>query len=177
MPLSEIPFAATIVDRSTLSSVPRGVAADEPLKFTPGVKVDNQANGSRVHLSIRGQGILMERGIRGIRVLYDECPLNDPSGFAPDFFDIDMSGIKRIDILRGPAASLYGASASGGVVSFTSRPLHEAPHLSDAERAGPLRTGPLHLPRRLSQRLLDHPPLTPSAPSGRLPRLKGEKKA
>ncbi len=55
----------------------------------PGVKVDNQADGERVHLSIRGQGILTETGIRRIKVVLDGLPLNDPTGFAPDLFDVD----------------------------------------------------------------------------------------
>jgi hypothetical protein len=36
-----------------------------------GVKVDNQADGERVHVSIRGEGLLTERGVRGIKVLLD----------------------------------------------------------------------------------------------------------
>ena len=57
------------------------------------MKVDNQANGERVHVSMRGQGILTERGVRGIKVLLDGLPGNDPSGFAPDLFDVDWATV------------------------------------------------------------------------------------
>ncbi len=121
MPLKEIPFSASVVTSDIIESLPRSIAIDEPLKLVPGIKVDNQANGSRIHMSIRGQGILSERGIRGIRILLDEIPINDPTGFAPDVFDIDYNTIERMEVLRGPAASLYGGSASGGVVNVVTQ--------------------------------------------------------
>ena len=121
LPLAEVPFSASVVDQSTLRDLPRSIAIDEPMKLVPGVKIDNQANGARVHLSIRGQGILTERGIRGIKILYDGIPVNDPTGFAPDFFDVDFHTVDRIEVLRGAAASLYGGSASGGIINILSR--------------------------------------------------------
>lgn len=119
--LKEIPFSTNIVGQEILSVMPRGISIDEPLKLVPGVKIDNQANGNRIHLSIRGQGILTERGIRGIKILLDEIPVNDPTGFAPDLFDINFSNVDRIEILRGPAASLYGGSASAGIINIKSK--------------------------------------------------------
>jgi iron complex outermembrane receptor protein len=121
VPLKQITFAASVVDQSFLNTIPRFVSIDEALKVVPGLKIDNQANGNRLHLSIRGIGILTERGIRGIKILMDELPINDPTGFAPDFFDIDMTNVSRIEVLRGPAASLYGGSASGGIVNVISK--------------------------------------------------------
>ncbi len=126
--LKQIPFSTTIVPSAVVGTMPRSIAIDEPMKLVPGVKVDNQANGSRIHMSIRGQGILSERGIRGIKILLDEIPINDPTGFAADMFDIDYNTLDRVEVLRGPAASLYGGSASGGIVNVVtegggSRPL------------------------------------------------------
>jgi iron complex outermembrane recepter protein len=121
LPLKATPFSATIVDSSNLNTLPRSVAIDEALRLVPGVKVDNQANGERVHLSIRGQGILTETGIRSIKILLDGLPINDPSGFAPDFFDVDLNTVDRIEVLRGPSASLYGGAAAGGILNITTR--------------------------------------------------------
>ena len=127
--LASTPAATSVVGPDTIDAMSRGIAIDEPLQSVPGVKVDNQANGERVHLSIRGQGILSERGIRGIQVLYDGIPLNDPSGFAPDVFDVDWPGVQEVDVVRGPVAFLYGGGSAGGVIDIHSRgaeftPLH-----------------------------------------------------
>lgn len=118
MPLKYAPFTMSVVDEKTLRYMPKSVCVDEPLKLVPGVKVDNQADGERVHLSMRGQGILSEHGIRGIKVMLDGLPLNDPTGFTPDFYDVDWATVNRIEVLRGPAASLYGGSSSAGVLNI-----------------------------------------------------------
>jgi iron complex outermembrane recepter protein len=114
--LAAIPAATSSVGLETIDELPRAIGIDEPLQGVPGVKVDNQANGERVHLSIRGQGILSEHGIRGIQVLYDGIPLNDPSGFSPDVYDIDWAGVQEVNVVRGPVAFLYGGGSSGGVI-------------------------------------------------------------
>ncbi len=132
IPLKESSFAASVVGQNYITNSPRLVSIDEALKIVPGVKIDNQANGNRLHLSIRGIGILTERGIRGIKILIDEIPINDPTGFAPDFFDIDLTDIERIEVLRGPAASLYGGSASGGIINFTSENSPNVPLFGEA---------------------------------------------
>jgi outer membrane receptor protein involved in Fe transport len=103
IPLKDTPGATTVVSDLTLKSQPRTVGAEEVLQIVPGVKVDNQADGERVHMSIRGQGLLTERGIRGITVLLDGIPLNDPSGFVPDLFDVDWSNVSRLEVFRGVA--------------------------------------------------------------------------
>ncbi len=127
IPLKENPAATTVVTQDELKSMPRTVGADEALMLVPGVKVDNQADGERVHLSIRGQGLLTERGVRGITVLLDGLPLNDPTGLAPDLFDVDWESVRRIEVLRGSASALYGGGSSGGVINITTRDGGAAP--------------------------------------------------
>ncbi len=127
IPLKDNPAATTVVTQDELKSMPRTVGAEEALVMVPGVKVDNQADGERVHLSIRGQGLLTERGIRGITVLLDGLPLNDPTGLAPDLFDVDWASVQRIEVLRGSASALYGGGSSGGVINITTRDGGAAP--------------------------------------------------
>ncbi len=121
-PLADTPAATTVVEGDDLERAStKTINAEEALKLVPGVKVDNQADGERVHLSIRGEGILTERGIRRIMVLLDGIPLNDPLGLAPDLFDVDWAAVRRVEVLRGPASALYGAAAGGGVIDISTR--------------------------------------------------------
>lgn len=108
----------SVVNPAALFSMPKAIGAEEALRLVPGVRIDNQHNGERIHMSIRGQGILTERGVRGIGIIIDGIPVNDPSGFAPDLYDVDWSTIKTIEVMRGPAASLYGGSGAGGVINI-----------------------------------------------------------
>jgi iron complex outermembrane receptor protein len=118
IPLRLNPAATSVVTTNDLHAMPRSIAADEALMFVPGVRIDNQANGSRLHMSIRGQGILSERGLRGIKVLIDGIPVNDPTGFAADLYDVDWEAVKQIEVLRGPAAALYGGGSAAGVLNI-----------------------------------------------------------
>jgi iron complex outermembrane receptor protein len=117
--LKNNPGSISVVTPSILSAVPKAIAIDEALRLTPGVRIDNQHDGERVHVSIRGQGILTERGLRGIGVILDGIPVNDPSGFAPDLYDVDWATVDKIEVLRGPAASLYGGGGAAGVINIS----------------------------------------------------------
>ena len=122
IPLRECPTATTIVDTEFIETMlPRPAAIDEVLEFVPGVQVDNHLNQGMVHMYIRGEGILTEEGLRGTQVLVDGIPLSDPSGLVHDLYDIDWSTVERVEVIRGPAASLYGSGASGGVVQIITR--------------------------------------------------------
>ena len=119
--LKNNPGAVSLVTYKTLSLMPKGIGAEEALRLVPGIRIDNQHDGERVHISIRGQGILTERGLRGIGVLLDGIPVNDPSGFAPDLYDVDWATVQKIEVLRGPSAGLYGSSGAAGILNITTR--------------------------------------------------------
>jgi iron complex outermembrane recepter protein len=117
--LKKNPGAISFVTPEILTIMPKTIAADEALRLVPGVRIDNQHTGERVHVSIRGQGILTERGLRGIGVVLDGIPVNDPSGFAPDLYDVDWATVKNIEVLRGPVTGLYGAGGAAGTINIT----------------------------------------------------------
>jgi iron complex outermembrane recepter protein len=114
--LQSNPGPVSLVTPEMLILMPKTIGVEEALRLVPGVRVDNQHSGERVHVSIRGQGILTERGLRGIGVMLDGIPINDPSGFAPDLYDVDWATLKNIQVLRGPAAGSYGCGSSAGLL-------------------------------------------------------------
>lgn len=118
IPLKEIPASISVVNQNQLGSMSKTIAADEALRLVPGVRVDNGTSGSRVHLYIRGQGVLTESGFRGIGVLIDGIPVSDPAGFTPDLYDVDWATVSNVEIVKGLAASLYGTGATGGLVNI-----------------------------------------------------------
>ncbi len=119
--LKQYPGSISLVSKATISMMPKGIAVNEALRLVPGVRIDNQHDGERVHISIRGQGILVENGLRGIGVVLDGIPLNDPSGFVPDLYNVDWSTVQNIEVLRGPFANLYGESGAAGVLYITTQ--------------------------------------------------------
>src|ERR1039457_7189071 len=117
-PLVEIPSSISVVSGTQLSTFNKTSAADEAFRLVPGVRIDNGTGGSRIHFYIRGQGVMTESGFRGIGVLIDGIPVNDPGGFAPDLYDVDWATVKSVEVVKGLAASMYGASATGGGVNI-----------------------------------------------------------
>ncbi len=119
LPLMRTPFSVSLIEKDNLQNAAKFICVDEAVRYVPGVKVDNQADGERIHFSIRGQGILSEHGVRGTRVLLDGIPVNDPTGFAADFYDVDWSNVTSLEVLKGAGASLYGGSASAGLINIS----------------------------------------------------------
>lgn len=118
-PLSSLPTTVTVITEKDLE---RQQAADieDMVRYTPGVSVPN--NGSRF-----GRGGFNIRGVGGNRVqievdgvpVSDGFAIGDFSNASRDFIDVDL--LKQVEIVRGPASSLFGSDALGGVISFVTR--------------------------------------------------------
>lgn len=127
VPLRENPAATTVIGRATLAAAVRGLSVADALASVPGIRIDANAGAERVHVSIRGQGILAESGIRGVKVLLDGLPLNDPTGVAPDLYDVDWATVERVEVMRGPSGALHGGGGSGGVLDIVTADGSDAP--------------------------------------------------
>ncbi|MEI6683570.1 MAG: TonB-dependent receptor [Bacteroidota bacterium] len=121
IPLKEIPAAISVVTPRQLNSLTKTIAADDALRLVPGVRIDNGTGGSRVHVYVRGQGVLTESGFRGVGVFIDGISINTPGGFAPDLYDVDWETVKNVEVVKGLAASMYGAGSTGGIINITTK--------------------------------------------------------
>lgn len=117
--LDEVPNTVTVIDREELD---RQLARDlkDLVRYEPGVSVTSSFGRF-------GLGGFRIRGLQGNRVLIqtDGIPVSDTfsigsfSNANRNFVDLDT--LKQVEILRGPASSLYGSDALGGVVSFITK--------------------------------------------------------
>ena len=126
-PLQEITVTATRHEES-LSKVPISVTAltqeamdirgikdfQEAARFTPGVNIDNSGTNN---IAIRGIASSGGSGTTGIYI--DDTPIQiralafNPDDALPKAFDMD-----RIEVLRGPQGTLFGAGSEGGTVRY-----------------------------------------------------------
>lgn len=123
------PFAISAVDRQNIARTQQ-LGLDEALNRVPGAFFQNRYNFAQdLRVSLRGFGARAQFGIRGIRIFVDGIPSTLPDGQG-GVDDIDLGSASRIEVLRGPAAALYGASAGGVINIFTedgpARPFAEA---------------------------------------------------
>lgn len=94
------------------------IAINEYLNHVPGLfalNADNQAQDLRV--SIRGFGARSAFGIRGIKLIVDGIPQTTPDGQG-QLDHLSVALMDKIEVIRGPVASLYG-NAAGGVIKIS----------------------------------------------------------
>lgn len=103
--------------------VPDGAFKNSPaqhikdiLGYVPGVVVQPRF-GDDARVSIRGSGLSRAYGARGVAMLYDGMPFNTSDGLV-DFFEIDPSAYRYVEVYKGGNALRYGANALGGAINF-----------------------------------------------------------
>lgn len=89
------------------------------LNVLPGVQMEQRSPGS-YRMAIRGSTLRSPFGVRNIKVYWNDIPFTDPSG-STDLNLLDNLSIQRIEVLKGPAGSVYGAG-TGGVLNMSSLP-------------------------------------------------------
>lgn len=89
----------------------------QSLNNLAGIRVD-QSGLDNQRVTIRGIGANSNLGVRGIKVYFNDIPLTEPDGYTR-MEALDFTTVGRVEIIRGPASSLYG-TANGGVMNFTS---------------------------------------------------------
>jgi outer membrane receptor protein involved in Fe transport len=111
--ISKVPISISAFSQETMDQ--RGVKdITDLVRFTPGVSIDQAGTNA---ISIRGISSSGGAGTTGIYI--DDTPIQMRSlGFNPDdtlpkTFDLD-----RVEVLRGPQGTLFGAGSEGGTVRY-----------------------------------------------------------
>ena len=95
---------------STMSILPA-------LNITPGVSMEERSPGS-YRLNIRGSSLRSPFGVRDVKIYLNEIPLTDPSGNTY-LNQLSFYNFNSIEIIKGPASSLYGAGIGGAMLIHT----------------------------------------------------------
>ncbi|WP_115000363.1 TonB-dependent hemoglobin/transferrin/lactoferrin family receptor [Xanthomonas campestris] len=118
--LVEVPGTVDVIDREQLDNQLVRELKDL-FRYTPGVSVTSTSG------RFTGASGVRIRGLDGNRVaiLVDNVPVSDTFNFGSylnanrNF--VDLETLKRVEVVRGPASSLYGSDALGGVVAFVTK--------------------------------------------------------
>ncbi len=116
-PIYQTPYAIEIINRDRIQQGKKHISLEEVLQSVPGLFVNNRNNfaqGDRI--SIRGVGSRASFGVRGIKIIVDDIPLTMADG-QTQLNNLDLSSAGRIEVIKGPSASLYG-NAAGGVIEI-----------------------------------------------------------
>lgn len=109
--------AVTVIDRERIERL-QPVSLQDLLRGEAGISISNNGGPGK-------QSSLFLRGTESdhVLVLVDGLRVGAATAGLASFQDLPVEQIERIEIVRGPFSSLYGADAIGGVVHvFTRRP-------------------------------------------------------
>ena len=94
----------------------------ELMGAVPGLQIRDRQNFAQdLQVSVRGFGTRSTFGVRGVRILIDGIPATMPDGQG-QAATASLTSAKRIELLRGPLAQLYGNAAGGVLQVFTQDP-------------------------------------------------------
>jgi outer membrane receptor protein involved in Fe transport len=116
--LSRVPVSVAAFTQEAMDS--RGIrSVDDLTRITPGVNFSRGTYGLQTNISIRGISSTAGTATTGIYI--DDTPIqvrtigNSSGNTYPAVFDLE-----RVEILRGPQGTLFGAGSQGGTVRFIS---------------------------------------------------------
>jgi vitamin B12 transporter len=89
---------------------------EDVLRTVPGVEIRRSGSiGKLSNISIRGANA------NQVQVLVDGVRVKSPTTGQADLSDISPDLMERIEVIRGPQSTLYGADAIGGVVNIITK--------------------------------------------------------
>src|SRR2546421_2090487 len=114
-PAEQLGASVTVIPGEDIDTR-RYPTVDETLRGVPGVDIRRSGSfGKTSAISIRGANA------NQVQVLVDGMRVKSPTLGQVDLSDLSPELIERIEVIRGPQSTLYGADAIGGVVNIITR--------------------------------------------------------
>lgn len=128
--------SVTVITQADIRQSP-ATSIEEVIRFAPCVETQSRnLFGIQSDFSIRGSTF------NQILVLIDGMRLNDPlTGHFSGNIPVPLSQVERIEILRGPAASIYGPDAVGGVINIITKSFSSKSRIPEPETSASILMG------------------------------------
>jgi iron complex outermembrane receptor protein len=101
-------ISSTNADRYNKTSL---VAA---FNAVPGVRMEERSPGS-YRINVRGSSLRSPFGVRNVKVYWNDIPVTDAGGNTY-FNQFAFNNFSSIEIVKGPAGSMYGAGTGGAIL-------------------------------------------------------------
>ena len=117
----DVPVAISVVDEQQLENLNANQLSDYA-DYVPGLQVQNNGAPGLTSVSMRGIAALSSGTTVGTYI--DEVPVGSSGLYQAattlvlDYLPFDL---ERIEVLRGPQGTLYGASTMGGLLKYVTR--------------------------------------------------------
>ncbi len=98
-----------------------GLFLEESLNLVPGVRMESRSLSGGQRITIRGYGNATNFNGTGYKAYLNGIPITDAEGITI-LDDVDFSTLEKVEVIKGPSSSLYGAGIGGVVKMYTVRP-------------------------------------------------------
>ncbi|MCL6684161.1 TonB-dependent receptor [Sphingomonas alba] len=120
----DVPASVSVISGDRLEKA-HAYSLSEYATYVPGLIVGSAGTPGQTSIALRG--VSSELGVGGATVgtYIGDLPLGSSSAYARSAtFALDLLpyDLDRIEVLRGPQGTLYGASSMGGILSYNLRP-------------------------------------------------------
>src|SRR5580704_5740371 len=120
--IQEVPVAISVLSADTLDR--QGVAQfSDYMALVPGLAQNSTGAAGHGLVVLRGLSTGEQQTASTVSYLIDDVPFTANSSLAIGSLltpDPDLTDIERIEVLKGPQGTLYGASALGGIIKIVS---------------------------------------------------------
>lgn len=117
LPLRRTAAGVGVIDQTIIARFNENSLASA-VNTLPGVRLEERATAS-YRISVRGSTLRSPFGVRNVKLYYFDIPFTEANGTTP-LNTLDPAQLGRIEVLKGPAGSVYGAG-TGGVVRLENR--------------------------------------------------------
>src|ERR1700681_790771 len=116
--LSDVPVAVGVITRAEWNRY-NNMSIVPAMNSIPGVRMEERSPGS-YRISFRGSTLRSPFGVKNVKIYLDGIPFTDPGGntYMTQLVPFDLYSL---ELIKGPAGSLYGA-ATGGALLIKTRP-------------------------------------------------------
>jgi iron complex outermembrane recepter protein len=111
--LTEIAAPVSLISNAQLNRF-NNTSILPALNANPGVRMEERSPGS-YRLNIRGSSLRSPFGVRDVKIYFNEIPLSDPGGNTY-LNQLSFYNFQSVEIIKGPAGSLYGAGIGGAML-------------------------------------------------------------
>ncbi len=117
--IADVPARVTLISSAAIESRPV-TTVDEMLSTVPGLNVSRSFGIFSHKSSVTMRGLSGNEQAR-VLVMIDGIPVNKSDGGSVNWNLIDPAMVERIEVVKGPASSMYGSNAMGGAINVITR--------------------------------------------------------
>ncbi len=117
--LKNVPNRINVLSSRQLQAIPMQTI-DDALDYMPGVLVNRPFGILSSKATVTMRGLSGKEQARTL-VLIDGIPVNKTDGGTVNWNLMNYDNIERVEVAKGPASSLYGSNAMGGVINIITK--------------------------------------------------------